>query len=48
MFDFDTIATSFCRAADQIAEENDVNSFKKILFAMIETEGKKIFNKYNE
>ena len=32
----------------QDAEENDVNGFKKILFAMIETEGKKIFNKYNE
>ena len=30
------------------AEENDVNGFKKILFSMIETEGKKIFNKYNE
>ncbi|MDC0036644.1 pyruvate kinase [bacterium] len=26
MFDFDTVATSFCRAADQIAEENNASA----------------------
>ena len=30
------------------ADENDINGFKKILFAMIDSEGKKIFNKLNE
>ena len=28
--------------------ENDINGFKKILFAMIDSEGKIIFNKLNE
>ena len=28
-------------------EENDINGFKKILYAMIDPEGKKIFNKLN-
>ena len=32
----------------QNANENDINGFKKILFAMIDSEGKKIFNKLNE
>ena len=29
------------------ADENNINGFKKILFAMIDSEGKKIFNKLN-
>ena len=32
----------------QKANENDINGFKKILFAMIDSEEKKIFNKLNE
>ena len=32
----------------QNADENNINGFKKILFAMIDSEGKKIFNKLNE
>ena len=28
--------------------ENDINGFKKILFAMIDNEGKNIFQKLNE
>ena len=32
----------------QNIDENDINSFKKILFTMIDSEGKKIFNKLNE
>ena len=32
----------------QNADENEINSFKKILFAMIESEGKKIFSILNK
>ena len=32
----------------QNSDENDINSFKKILFTMIDSSGKNIFNKLNE
>ena len=32
----------------QNSDENDINSFKKILFTMIDSNGKNIFNKLNE
>ena len=32
----------------QNADEDEINSFKKILFSMIDPEGKKIFNKLNK
>ena len=32
----------------QNIDENNINSFKKILFELIDSEGKKIFNKLNE
>ena len=32
----------------QNSDENDINSFKKILFTMIDSNGKNIFNKLNK
>ena len=42
------IQISNIRNVLQNADENDINGFKKILFAMINSKGKEIFNKLNE
>ena len=43
-----SIQISNIRNVLQNADENDINGFKKILFAMINSKGKEIFNKLNE